>query len=72
MEFFKIKKDIPFMKHALILNAVSLITFLAAVFFLFHKGLNLSIEFTGGTVMEVKYQQSAPLEQIRKKIDEIG
>lgn len=60
------------MKHALILNAVSLITFLAAVFFLFHKGLNLSIEFTGGTVMEVKYQQSAPLEQIRKKIDEIG
>ena len=65
MEFFKIKKDIPFMRHALIFNAVSLITFLAAVFFLFSRGLHLSVEFTGGTVMEVGYSQPADLEKVR-------
>jgi preprotein translocase subunit SecF len=65
MEFFKIKKDIPFMRNALIFNAISLITFLAAVFFLFSRGLHLSVEFTGGTVMEVSYTQPAELEKIR-------
>ena len=49
MEFFKIRKDIPFMRHAKILNAISLITFVLAVFFLFTRGLHLSVEFTGGT-----------------------
>jgi preprotein translocase subunit SecF len=65
MEFFKIRKDIPFMRHALIFNAISLITFLAAVFFLFSRGLHLSVEFTGGTVMEVGYSQPADLEKVR-------
>lgn len=65
MEFFKIRNDIPFMRHALIFNAVSLITFLAAVFFLFSRGLHLSVEFTGGTVMEVSYSQPADLEKVR-------
>ena len=55
MEFFRIKKDIPFMKHALVFNAISFITFALAVFFLFSRGLHLSVEFTGGTVMEVAY-----------------
>ncbi|MCG8182328.1 hypothetical protein JMY79_23940, partial [Brenneria goodwinii] len=59
MEFFRIRRDIPFMKHALILNALSFLTFIAAVFFLFNKGLHLSVEFTGGTVMEVAYTQAA-------------
>ena len=72
MEFFRIKKDIPFMRHALALNAISLITFLAAVFFLWHNGLHLSIEFTGGTVMEVSYPQTAPLESIRAKVEKLG
>ena len=72
MEFFRIKKDIPFMRHALVLNAISLITFLAAVFFLWHNGLHLSIEFTGGTVMEVTYPQTAPLESIRAKVEKLG
>jgi preprotein translocase subunit SecF len=53
MEFFRIKRDIPFMRHALVLNVISFITFALAVFFLFTRGLHLSIEFTGGTVMEV-------------------
>ena len=72
MEFFRIKKDIPFMRHALALNAVSLITFLAAVFFLWHNGLHLSIEFTGGTVMEVSYPQTAPLDSIRSNVEKLG
>ena len=72
MEFFRIKKDIPFMRHALILNAFSFISFLAAVFFLWQNGLHLSIEFTGGTVMEVSYQQTAPLDSIRKKVEKLG
>ena len=72
MEFFRIKKDIPFMRHALVLNAISLITFLLAVFFLWHNGLHLSIEFTGGTVMEVSYPQTAPLESIRTKVEKLG
>jgi len=72
MEFFRIKKDIPFMRHALVLNAISLITFLAAVFFLWHNGLHLSIEFTGGTVMEVSYPQTAPLDSIRANVEKLG
>ena len=72
MEFFRIKKDIPFMRHALMLNAFSFISFLAAVFFLWQNGLHLSIEFTGGTVMEVSYQQTAPLDSIRKKVEKLG
>lgn len=72
MEFFRIKKDIPFMRHALALNAISLITFLAAVFFLWQNDLHLSIEFTGGTVMEVSYPQTAPLDSIRSKVEKLG
>ncbi len=70
MEFFRIKKDIPFMKHALIFNAISVITFVAAVIFIAVRGLHFSIEFTGGTVMEVSYPQAAPLEQVRKVVVE--
>ena len=72
MEFFKIKKDIPFMKHALIFNAISLITFLLAVFFLFSRGLHLSVEFTGGTVMEVGYSKPAELEKVRGLVSSLG
>lgn len=72
MEFFRIRRDIPFMRHALVLNVISLITFLAAVFFLATKGLHLSVEFTGGTVMEVNYAQSADLQQVRKVVEGLG
>ncbi len=72
MEFFKIRKDIPFMRHALIFNAVSLITFVLAVFFLFSRGLHLSVEFTGGTVMEVSYSQPVNLEKLRSKVSSLG
>ena len=72
MEFFKIRRDIPFMRHALVFNAVSLLTFLAAVFFLFSRGLHLSVEFTGGTLMEVSYSQPADLEQVRSTVAGLG
>ncbi|HEY7239798.1 MAG TPA: protein translocase subunit SecF [Burkholderiales bacterium] len=72
MEFFKIRRTIPFMRHALVFNVLSLLTFLAAVFFLVHRGLNYSIEFTGGTLLEVAYSQPAEIEKIRQALDKSG
>lgn len=72
MEFFRIKKDIPFMRHALVFNIISLITFVLAVFFLATRGLHLSIEFTGGTLVEIGYQQAADLEKIRERLEQDG
>ncbi|RCW71552.1 protein translocase subunit SecF [Pseudorhodoferax soli] len=72
MEFFRIRKTIPFMRHALVLNAISFLTFALAVFFLFHRGLHLSVEFTGGTVMEVAYEQSADIGKVRETIGTLG
>ncbi len=65
MEFFRIRKDIPFMRYALVFNIISLITFLLAVFFLVTKGLHFGVEFTGGTVMEVGYGHVADVEKVR-------
>ncbi|TFW26268.1 protein translocase subunit SecF [Massilia arenosa] len=72
MEFFKIKRDIPFMRHALIFNVISALTFVAAVFFLLHRGLHFSVEFTGGTVMELRYPHAANLEKIRGTLEKLG
>ncbi len=72
MEFFKIRRDIPFMRHALIFNGISFATFALAVFFLFSRGLHLSVEFTGGTLMEVNYTQSADVEKIRGTVSSLG
>jgi preprotein translocase subunit SecF len=72
MEFFKIRRVIPFMRYALIFNVISLITFLAAVFFLATKGLNYSIEFTGGTLIEVHYKDSADTDAIRQALEKGG
>src|ERR1041384_4500340 len=72
MEFFKIRRTIPFMRHALVFNVISLLTFLAAVFFLVHKGLNFSIEFTGGTLIEVAYKQAADVDKVRRSLDAAG
>ena len=72
MEFFKIRRDIPFMRHALLFNVISLITFLLAVFFLITRGLNFSVDFTGGTVMEIGYSQAADLEKVREAIHKLG
>ena len=72
MEFFRIKKSIPFMRHALVFNAISFITFLLAVLFLATKGLHYSIEFTGGTVIEAPFKQAADLERIRTDLTQKG
>jgi len=72
MEFFKIRRDIPFMRNALVFNLVSLVTFLAAVFFLLSRGLHLSVEFTGGTLMQVSYAQAADLNSVRGTVASLG
>lgn len=72
MEFFKIRRDIPFMKNALVFNVISFVTFVAAVFFLVTRGLHLSVEFTGGTVMEVAYSQPADVEAVRRTVSGLG
>jgi preprotein translocase subunit SecF len=72
LEFFKIRRDIPFMRHALIFNVISFVTFLLAVFFLFSRGLHLSVEFTGGNLMEVSYAQPADLNAVREKVASLG
>jgi preprotein translocase subunit SecF len=72
MEFFKIRRDIPFMRYALIFNVISALTFVLAVYFLFAKGLNLGVDFTGGTVLEVSYAQPAEIPKIRDAIGKLG
>jgi preprotein translocase subunit SecF len=72
MEFFKIRRTIPFMRHALVFNVISAITFVLAVLFLATRGLNFSIEFTGGTLLEVSYRQSADVEGVRRSLGEAG
>ncbi len=72
MEFFKIRRDIPFMENALVFNVISFLTFAAAVFFLTTRGLHLSVEFTGGTVMEVDYSQTADVENVRRTVSALG
>ncbi|MDR0234568.1 MAG: protein translocase subunit SecF [Zoogloeaceae bacterium] len=72
MEFFRIKKDIPFMRYALVFNVISMTTFVLAVFFIAARGLNLSMEFTGGTLIEVRYEQAADTAAIRAALTEAG
>jgi len=72
MEFFRVKKDIPFMRYRKLSAVISILTFVLAVFFLISKGLNLGVDFTGGTIMEVKYSQPAKIDEIRKTLSTIN
>ena len=72
MEFFKFKKDIPFMSYGKLTTAISLITFILAIFFLFSRGLNLGVEFTGGTLMEVSYSTPVSIPSVRSTLDTLG
>jgi preprotein translocase subunit SecF len=72
MEFFRIQHDIPFMKHALVFNVISLVTFLLAVFFLATRGLNLGVDFRGGTVIEIAYPHAADLTRVRAAIEKMS
>jgi preprotein translocase subunit SecF len=71
MEFFRIRRDIDFMKHAMVFNIISLLVFLLSVFFLITRGLHLGVEFTGGTVMELAYGHSADLDAVRATLEKI-
>ena len=72
MEFFRVKKDIPFMRYRKLSAVISILTFVLAVFFLISKGLNLGVDFTGGTIMEVKYSQPAKIDEIRQTLSTIN
>lgn len=72
MELFRIKQDLPFMRHALVFNIISLVTFLLAVFFLVTKGLHFSVEFTGGTLMELSYSEAPALDKVRERLAQEG
>ncbi|HEU4620580.1 MAG TPA: protein translocase subunit SecF [Burkholderiaceae bacterium] len=72
MEFFRIKRDIPFMRHALVFNVISFVTFIAAVVFIAVRGFHFSIEFTGGTLMEVSYPQAVEIQNVRKAVEKLG
>ncbi|MEK9933022.1 MAG: protein translocase subunit SecF [Methylophilaceae bacterium] len=72
MEFFRVKKDIPFMRFRKLSAVISILTFVLAVFFLISKGLNLGVDFTGGTIMEVKYSQPAKIDEIRQTLSTIN
>jgi len=72
MEFFRIKNDIPFMRYAVSTSVVSMLTFVAAIVFLAARGLNFGVDFTGGTVMETSYGQSANLPSIRATLERAG
>jgi preprotein translocase subunit SecF len=71
MEFFRITRDIPFMRSALIFNIISLVTFLIAVVLLATRGLNLGVDFRGGTVIEVTYAQAVDFNRLRAAIDKL-
>jgi len=72
MEFFKIRKDIPFMRYALMFNVISALTFAAAVYFLVAKGLNFGVDFTGGTVLEVNFSRVADVQKVRETVEKLG
>jgi preprotein translocase subunit SecF len=72
MEFFRIKRDIPFMRFTPIFNVISIVTFVIAVGSLAIKGLNFGVDFTGGTLMELSYPQAAELDKIRESVARIG
>lgn len=72
MELFHFKRDIPFMSYGKLTTFISLVTFILAVFFLITRGLNFSVEFTGGTLMEVEYQQGADLNKVRHSVETLN
>jgi preprotein translocase subunit SecF len=72
MEFFRFTRDIPFMRHALTFNVISLVTFALAVFFLAYKGLNLGVDFRGGTVIEVTYAHAVDFGRVRTAVDKLN
>ena len=72
MEIFRVKNDIPFLKYRKIAAFISILTFMMAFFFLFQKGLNYGVDFTGGTIIEISYEEKANVDEIREQLTQIN
>ena len=72
MEIFRVKNDIPFLKYRKIAAFISILTFVMAFFFLFQKGLNYGVDFTGGTIVEISYEEKANVDEIREQLTQIN
>ncbi|MEK9715122.1 MAG: protein translocase subunit SecF, partial [Methylophilaceae bacterium] len=72
MEIFRVKNDIPFLKYRKIAAFISILTFVLAFFFLFQKGLNYGVDFTGGTIIEISYEEKANVDEIREQLTQIN
>ena len=72
MEIFRVKNDIPFLKYRKIAAFISILTFVMAFFFLFQKGLNYGVDFTGGTIIEISYEEKANVDEIREQLTQIN
>jgi len=72
MEIFRVKNDIPFLKYRKIAAFISILTFVMAFFFLFEKGLNYGVDFTGGTIIAISYEQKANVDEIREQLTQIN
>jgi len=72
MEFFRIRKDIPFMNYAFAFNILSIIIISFSIYSLTTKGLNFSIEFTGGIDVQMSFTTPPEIESIRHKVEEVG
>lgn len=65
-------RAINFMRFAPYMTALSIVMTVAAVLLLVFKGLNLGLDFTGGTLLEVRYAQEADLTKVREDLAAIG
>jgi preprotein translocase subunit SecF len=72
MRLFNFKTAINFMKMKVPALVISTILVLASLFSLFTQGLNLGLDFTGGTVIEVKFEQPADLTKVRTALADNG
>ena len=65
-------KNIPFMSFSYYAYGVSLLLVLLSLLSLFYRGLNLGLDFTGGSVIEVKFEKPVKVGEVRKLLEDAG
>ncbi|EMX9842214.1 protein translocase subunit SecF [Campylobacter upsaliensis] len=72
MQFFSEKKIYDFMKMRFAAISLSFILFFGSIFLLFERGLQFGIDFSGGTLVQLRYENAAPIPQIREILSQSG